>query len=91
MTTTNEIRPGWETEADEDHGQAIASSVPAADRLAQYLDGVYAVVVQVGDDRLRRRVYLNLPSAQRAADRARERGREATIALCELHPVGVVS
>lgn len=90
MTTSNEDRPGLASEATEDHGQAIASSVPAADRLAQYVQGVYVVVVQVGEDRLRRRVYLNLPSAQRAAERAQDRGHTAVVALARLDVVGVI-
>ena len=85
------IRPGVGTEADQSV-QAVNDSIVSPDaRLVSLLDGAFVVVVDLGDDRHTRRVYLNLPSAQRAADRARERGREATIALCELHPVGMVS
>jgi hypothetical protein len=90
VKATQEVRPGVGTEADEDHGQAIASSVPAADRLAQYVQGAFVVVVQVGEDRLRRRVFLNLPSAQRAAERARDRGHTAVVALARLDVVGVI-
>ena len=91
MKATKQIRPGWETEADQNVRAANDSIVSPDARLVSLLDGAFVVVVDLGDDRHTRRVYLNLPSAQRAADRARERGREATIALCELRPLGVVS
>jgi hypothetical protein len=90
VKATQEDRPARECEATEVHGQANTSSVATADRLAQYVQGVYVVVVQVGEDRLRRRVYLNLPSAQRAVERAQDRGHEASVVLCQLQPVGVI-
>lgn len=91
MKATQKGRPGVGTGADRDvHGQANTSSVPVADRLAQYVHGVYVVIVQVGEDRLRRRVYLNLPSAQRAAERAQDRGHTAVVALARLDVVGVI-
>ena len=40
-----------------------------------------------GELRYRRRFYLNLNAAQRAADRAVERGQAASITLCKLAPV----
>lgn len=91
MTRANEIRPGRRTEADQDHGQAITNSLASADRLCALLSGVYVVMVQVGEDRLHRRVYLNLPSAQRAAERAQDRGHDAQVVLCQLAPVGVIA
>ena len=54
------------------------------------LNGTFVVVVDLGGDRMKRRVYLNLPSAQRAADRAVERGHTARVVLCELAPLGVI-
>ncbi|GAA5227249.1 hypothetical protein [Paeniglutamicibacter antarcticus] len=54
--------------------------------------GVYVAVVQVRGDhvprRYRRRTYWNLPSAQRALDRATTEGLEAHLVLCRLMPVG---
>jgi len=91
VTTSQEDRPGLASEATEVHGQANTSSVPAADRLAQYVHGAYVVVVQVGEDRLRRRCFLSLPSAQRAAERAQDRGHSAVVALARLDVVGVIS
>lgn len=53
--------------------------------------GVYVAVVQVRGERVppryRRRTYWNLPSAQRAVDRASQDGLEAHIVLCQLMPV----
>lgn len=54
---------------------------------AQAVDGVPVVVVSLPDDRIRRRVYMNLPAAERAAKRARQAGRRATLILCELRPI----
>ncbi|MEO4039127.1 hypothetical protein V3N95_07635 [Micrococcaceae bacterium Sec6.3] len=54
------------------------------------LEGVFVVLVahQVpGELRTRRRVFFNLPAAQRAADRATMRGQSAAVTLCRLEPV----
>lgn len=58
---------------------------------AGVVDGVHVVVVRVNGEHYRRRVYLNLPSAQRAVERARHRGQGAEIVLCQLVPAGVVA
>ncbi|MGP5608643.1 hypothetical protein [Arthrobacter rhombi] len=56
------------------------------------ITGVYVAVVQVRGDhvppRYRRRVMFNLPSAQRAVDRATMDGLDASVVLCQLAPVG---
>ena len=57
---------------------------------AGVLDGVHVVVVRVDGEHYRRRVYLNLPSANRAVARARARGYGAEVVLCQLVPAGVV-
>ncbi|MCV7541544.1 hypothetical protein M3B80_011575 [Micrococcus luteus] len=54
------------------------------------LNGVFVVLVAhhvAGELRYRRAVYLSLPAAQRAADRATERGQRASVTLCRLAPV----
>lgn len=55
------------------------------------VSGVYVAVVQVRGEhvppRYRRRVMFNLPSAQRAVDRATQDGLDAHIVLCQLMPV----
>lgn len=91
MTTTKRIRPGWETEADRDvHGRANGSSLSADARLVALLDGVFVLVVRLDNDRTRRRVYVSLASAQKAAQRAEDLGHVAHVVLCELHPLGVI-
>jgi len=54
---------------------------------AALVTGVHVVVVETNQDRHRRRVYFNLPSAQRAADRAIMAGHPAHVILCQLLPV----
>ena len=53
--------------------------------------GLYVAVVQLRGDhvpaRYRKRVYLSLAGAQRAIDRARQDGLDASIVLCRLTPV----
>lgn len=55
------------------------------------VSGVYVAVVQVRGEhvppRYRRRTYWNLPSAQRAMDRAIQDGLDAHVILCQLIPV----
>ncbi|MDN4611073.1 hypothetical protein [Arthrobacter burdickii] len=50
--------------------------------------GAHVVVVRVSEDHIRRRVFLNLPAAERAARRARDAGRPCQIILCQLVPAG---
>lgn len=53
--------------------------------------GVYVAVVQIKGDhtpaRYRRRVFLNLPAANRAISRAHMDGLDASVVLCQLIPV----
>ena len=79
-------------------GQHDGTPVPAhlprvtAEQAALSVDGTLAVVVVVSQDaeHLKRRVLLNLPSAQRAATRARDAGKSVEVVLVRLDPVGVV-
>ena len=50
----------------------------------------YAVLVETGEGRYRRRLFLTLASAERAVNRARERGRYAYLVLVTVTPVAVV-
>ena len=66
-----------------------APILPEAPRPADLLNGVFVVLVArqiAGEVRYRRSVYFNLPAAQRAQDRAVERGQAASITLCRLTP-----
>lgn len=91
MTTTNEIRPGWETEADQVVRATNGSSLAAGDRLAQFVQGVFVTVVEDERGHARRRVYLSLSAAQHAVERAQDRGHTAVVALARLDVVGVIS
>lgn len=51
------------------------------------VSGVYVAVVEASGGKYRRRVYFNLPGAQKAADRAAAAGHDAQIVLCQLVPV----
>lgn len=54
------------------------------------LEGVLVLVVahaEAEETRYRRRVFYTVAAAQRAADRAVERGHAASITLCRLAPV----
>lgn len=69
----------------------VPFSLPDA---AAMLQGVHVVMVaykMAGEVRYRRRFYLNLNAAQRAVDRAVERGQAASITLCQLAPAGPVA
>lgn len=46
----------------------------------------YALLVRTGPGRLNRRLYLSLPAAVKAAERAQERGHAATLELVRLVP-----
>lgn len=48
--------------------------------------GVHVVVVTTSAGKFRRRVYFNLPNAQRAVDRATMSGHTAHIILCQIIP-----
>ncbi len=61
------------------------------DAQAELLRGVFVLRVQVNDEGDRRTYfYKSAGAAERAVKRARERGRTAHVALCQLVPVGVV-
>lgn len=51
----------------------------------------YAVLVDTGEGRYRRRLFLTLASAERAVDRARDRGKYAYLVLVTLTPTAVIS
>lgn len=53
---------------------------------AALLTGVHVVVVETPAGKYRRRVYFNLSSAQRAADRAVMAGHSVNVILCKLMP-----
>lgn len=87
MPEAKKIRPELAPEADRKSLAGDTYSLPDA---VDMLNGVHVVLVAykvAGELRYRRRFYLNLNAAQRAADRAVERGQAASITLCKLAPV----
>lgn len=100
MTATNEERrPGPNQSGVMRNGSThLGSILPPStpllsdlDALAEHLRGYFVVQVVVSDAGQRRTyIYRTTLAAERAVERARECGRHASIALCQLMPVGVV-
>lgn len=90
MSMDKEIRPaGNGTDQEETDGLFPNILAAESDKFTAYVQGVYVVVVETAGERMRRRVYLNLPSAQRAAGRAADRGHDVRLFLARLDVVGV--
>lgn len=70
---------------------ATASKDTPDDRHVLAATAGYAVLVETGEGRYRRRLFLTLASAERAVDRARDRGHYAHMVLCRIIPSGVVA
>lgn len=89
MTKARESRPvGDQAAKTFSGGNAPSLSAEANKATAIALvAGVHVVVVETAEGRYRRRVYFNLPSAQRAADRAVMAGHSSHVILCQLMPV----
>lgn len=51
----------------------------------------YAMLLHTGHGRYRRRLFLTLAAAERAVERARDRGQYAELILVRVVPVGVVA
>ena len=64
-------------------------STPRHDSVLNAAAG-YAVLVETGEGRYRRRLFLTLASAERAVTRARERGKYAYLVLVTLTPQAVI-
>lgn len=89
MTQARESRPVGDQAAQTISG-GYSPSVSAGDGKispAALVTGVHVVVVETAVGKYRRRVYFNLSSAQRAADRAIMAGHAADVILCKLMPV----
>lgn len=76
------------------HSEKLSSDDSILPEHAGLVHGVYVAVIQIrGTDiepRYRRRVFLNLPAANRAIARARMNDLDCSIVLCELTPVNGV-
>lgn len=90
MTQERESRPVGGNQAAE-ISSGDTHSIPAGTddiTAAALVAGVHVVVVETPAGRYRRRVYLSLDSAQKAADRAAMAGHPASVILCQLVPAG---
>lgn len=93
MSKAKKSRPGHESKAAVNlDNTTVSNSVDNFPDHTGLVAGCYVAVVQVrGTDlapKYRRRVLFNLPSAQRAVDRATAAGLDASIVLCQLIPAG---
>ena len=76
-----------------DLAAVTAARLPASDAeaMAAQLDGALVLVVRTPAGRFRRRCFLAVASAERAADRARAAGHHAEVVLCQLVPVRLLA
>lgn len=93
MTKARKSRPGANRAAvNLDSGTTVPNPTDIYPDHTGLVAGVWVAVVQVRgthlEPRYRRRVYWNLPSAQRSLDRAAMEGLDASIVLCQLIPAG---
>lgn len=92
MNKAQESRPGHESKdaVNLDLNSTVPNSSDIFPAHAGLVAGCYVAVVQVRGTgvapKYRRRVLFNLPSAQRAVDRAHMAGLDASIILCQLIP-----
>lgn len=89
MTTHEKAGPTPET-GPHNNPAADDHSTPTDAHLFAVASG-YAVLVETGEGRYRRRLFLTLASAERAVNRARDRGKYAYMVLVTLHPTAVIA
>lgn len=82
MSQTQESRPGHESKA----AVNLANNSLSVTTASALVTGVHVVVVETPAGKYRRRVYLSLDSAQKAADRAIMAGHPSKVILCRLMP-----
>lgn len=88
MTDTRKAGPHHETGPHENASDTENTRVDS-DMLAAAAG--YAVLVETGEGRYRRRLFLTLASAERAVERAEDRGQSAHLVLCQIVPTGVIA
>lgn len=93
MSTRNESRPGGGSGAaesvvatqDQDTGTQPRPHLSADERVLP----AYCLLLKSPTDRLTRRLFLSLPAAMRAAERAQQRGSAVHLELCQIIPAEV--
>lgn len=89
MTATQKAGPQTETGPHATRCFVPESSDDQAKVRALEAAAGYAVLVETGEGKYRRRLFLTLASAERAVDRARDRGKFAELVLVRVVPVEV--
>jgi len=82
-----ESRPGEDRAASETTGADVITKIADPADITGRLD-VHAVLVVTPAGNVRRRLYLSLHSAEKAAARATAAGHRAELHLCRVVPVG---
>lgn len=86
MSDTKRIRPADNrTDSSDQQASGSTESVSPDSAAAVFFRHSYAVLVR--GKSVRRHLYFNLPAAERAVKRARERGDRADLVLVQLVPV----
>ncbi len=75
------------TGAAETSPREVTLSLTDLDAYADHINGTFVVLVVMPTGHHRRRCFLTVKAAQRAAEKARARGQAATVTLCELKPL----
>lgn len=88
MTDMRKAGPTPETGPTENADSEVHSSLSDASLRAAVAG--YAVLVETGEGRYRRRLFLTLASAERVVNRARDRGKYAYLVLVTLTPTAVI-
>lgn len=91
MTDTQKAGPHHETGPYEKAATEPNSTLDGTQGRALNAVCGYALAVETGNGRYRRRLFLTLAAAENAVERARDRGQYAEIILVRLVPVEVVA
>lgn len=93
MTTAKENRPLGEADGSQETNFVGIPSLPhfTPEMAASRSQGMLLLMVHdPASGRFRRRIFLTVHAAEKAAKRAIERGQVAHVVLGEFHPLGVV-
>jgi hypothetical protein len=79
-------RPGGRSQAAHNDSTSLDSLDPR-DEIARHIGGTFVVVVETPAGKYRRRCFLSVLAAEKASQRATDRGENATVYLAELKPL----
>ena len=69
------------------YGSSLPSTADDWQKLAAHVNGAFVVLVETSHGNYRRRVWLTLAAAERAAIKAQDAGHNAVVVLAELRPL----